>query len=97
MELLLLITVGVDGMEVVRNGFLPHLHIIQNHLEKKLPGRIQDRSTTSRSLQFNFDRYIEVDALVSPFWREPKMFYDFLREIPAAKRSMYVRPHEVCS
>jgi len=72
----------------VRDGFKQFLHIIERHLEKKLPSRIEERRTTSRSLQFKFDGYIEVDALVSPFWREPRLFYQFLQEILPAKRSM---------
>lgn len=78
---------AIDGNDVVRKGFDHWLEIVRDHLERMLPGQIKERIMTSRSLQFKFDDYIDVDILMSPFWREPKKLYMFLQQITPENRS----------
>lgn len=77
----------MTGERIVRDGFDPCLDILTRHLDSKLPGKLQNKHRTVHSLQFTFER-LEVDMLVSPFWREPRSFYHFLETIDQRKWSM---------
>ena len=57
-------------------------------LKRKFSGKLYEKNRTSRSLQFNFDKKIDVDMLVSPFWRDRHDLYRFLQGINPGKRSM---------
>ena len=42
-----------------------------------------------RSVQFHYKRMVEVDLLVSPYWRDQHELYRFLKSVPQDKRKMY--------
>ncbi len=71
------------------NGLEHWLTFLQRFLDDKLPGQITERHRNFASLQFKFDRYIDVDVLLSPFWREPDHYYQFLKDTKFSDRMRY--------
>ena len=61
---------------------------MESFLDRKFPGKLSERNRTSRSLQFKFENKIDVDMLVSPFWRDRHDLYRFLQGIEPRKRMM---------
>ena len=80
---------GLTGQHVLENGLESWLTCVQQFLKDKLPGKITKRNRTFASLQFKFDGYINVDLLLSPFWREPNQYYTFLQRIDFKERMKY--------
>ena len=68
----------MEGSQILREGFDPLLDRLIRHLEREFPGQIFEIHRTVHSVQFKFENKIDVDMLVSPFWREPSAFYHFL-------------------
>ena len=79
---------ALEGSDIIANGFDNWLKILVNLLKRKLPGSLTDINKTSKSLQFKFEDKIDVDMLVSPFYREPHTLYRFLQGIEPKKRPM---------
>ena len=79
---------ALEGSDIIENGFEYWLSILVNFLDRKLPGSLTDINKTSRSLQFKFEYKIDVDMLVSPFYREPRTLYRFLQRIEPGQQSM---------
>ena len=77
---------GLDGNDIVRNGFDHWINIVQRFLDRKLGCYISERHRTVHSSQFKYDRELDVDMLVSPFWREPSSLYSFLQKISPGDR-----------
>lgn len=50
----------------------------------------QRRDGINRSVQFTFKDTIDVDLLVSPYWRDQYEFYEFLKGIPPMERKKCV-------
>ena len=61
---------------------------MERFLDRKFLGRISERDRSDWLLQYRFDDKIEVDMLVSPFWRDRHDFYHFLQRIDPGKRLM---------
>jgi hypothetical protein len=59
---------------------------MQRFLDRKLGDRISDKRRTVHSSQFKYDGVLDIDMLVSPFWREPSALYTFLQRIPQKDR-----------
>ncbi len=76
----------MDPQEALSNGFHRWLRALENHLDRKNPGKLSQRKETPHSVQYRFDERIDVDMLISPFWREPSELYRFLQRIPREKR-----------
>lgn len=76
----------MDGHKIVQDGFGHWIDIVQQFLDRKLDGRIADRHRTIHSSQYKFDGRLDVDMLVSPFWREPDGLYQFLQSIAPGDR-----------
>ena len=77
---------GVEGSQILQEGFDPLLDMLIKYLERRLPGQLFDKHRTVHSVQFKFENRIDVDMLVSPFWREPSAFYHFLGTISPKDR-----------
>lgn len=77
---------GLDGHRIITDGFDYWINIVQQFLDRKLDGRISERNRTIHSSQYKFDGTLDVDMLVSPFWREPNGLYQFLQNIAPRDR-----------
>lgn len=72
---------GLDGQRIVKQGFDYWINIVQQFLDRKLGGKISEKHRTIHSSQYKYDGTLDVDMLVSPFWREPSGLYRFLQSI----------------
>ena len=86
MILILNVPTGVEGSQILREGFDPLLDMLIQYLERRLPGQLFDKHRTAHSVKFKFKNKIDVDMLVSPYWREPSAFYHFLETISPRDR-----------
>lgn len=75
----------VDPQEVCRNGFHGYLQVPEDYLDRKIPSKTSQKRRTAHSIQFLYDRKVDVDMLISPFWSEPRKLYEFLETIPSQR------------
>ena len=67
-------------------GQLTELH---EFLDKRFPNKYKYQSTTQHAVQFMFTEKgttLEVDLLLSAYWKDPDELYRFLRTVPPEKR-----------
>ena len=79
---------ALEGSDIIKNGFDYWLSILESFLNRNLPKSLTERKITSWLFQFKFEDKIDVDMLVSPFYREPHTLYRFLQGIEPGQRPM---------
>ena len=81
-------SLGLDGSKLIKeeNYLDTWLDIVQSFLDRKLPAKITDKDRTKYSFQFKYNMKLDVDLLVSPFWRDKHDLYEFLNSVPEKKR-----------
>ena len=73
------------GVPDGKNG-KPWLQKLVNYLDRINPGKLSGDEDLPHAIHFLFNGRIDVDLLISPFWRQPGDFYEFLQRIPQSKR-----------
>ena len=73
-------------MEVYHNGVHGWLSKLERHLDGNNPGKLTNKEKKPHAIKFEFDRRIDVDLLISPYWRECSDLYRFLQRIPQGQR-----------
>ena len=83
-------SLGLDENKLIKeeNYLDTWLNIVQRFLDWKLPANITERERTPHSFQFKYNMKLDVDLLVSPFWRDQHHLYEFLNSVPEDKRQM---------
>ena len=83
----IIIHTDISGREVLQSGslFQKWLKMLHNFLCRK--SGYSFKKMTKRSIQFRYNRKVDVDLLVSPYWEDKDEFYTFLRdEVPSDQR-----------
>ena len=70
------------------NEFQPWIRKLHAFLGRALGHNYNYTGMTLRSVQFCYKGMVEVDLLVSPYWRDQHELYRFLQGVPKEKRSM---------
>jgi len=81
---------------VEENGYKALLNKLQAFLEQTLGRKFKYTNKTQHAVQFVYDGKIEVDLLLSPYWSNPRLLYDFLRTVPEDKRFRLVKEYGHC-
>lgn len=77
------------GEDVIRQGenmFLYWLQKLDRFLVRHFRESYEKTRMTHRSVQFKFKGVIEVDLLVSPYYKDPEAFYKFLKSVHPSQR-----------
>lgn len=77
----------ITGEMVLREGYHKWLNLLQTFLETKFGADVRK---TIHSVQFTFNGKIDVDLLVSPYWKDQQELYRFLNRVPKDRQSEYV-------
>ena len=85
--------VDINQHTVRKNGFRPSLEKVKSFLQKSFGGSFEE---TPHAVQVEYGGKIDVDLLLSPYWSDPHQLYDFLRQVPEAKRFRLVTCMEYC-
>lgn len=68
------------------NGYQAWLEKLKHFLQQSLGRKFKLDQLTLHAVQFEYEGKIDVDLLLSPYWSDPHQLYDFLRQVPEAKR-----------
>ena len=83
----------ITGNEVLRRPketqFQPWLEKLDTFLRNALGRNYNYTGMTPHSVQFHYKKMVEVDLLVSPYWKDQHELYRFLQVVPQDKRKMY--------
>lgn len=66
---------------------------METHLNRKNPRMLTNVDEKPHAISFSFNQRIDVDMLISPYWREPSELYKFLKDIPQSERFKYKYNH----
>lgn len=78
------------------NGYQAWLEKLKHFLQQSLGRKFKLDQLTPHAVQFEYEGKIDVDLLLSPYWSDPHQLYDFLRQVPEAKRFRLVTCMEYC-
>jgi len=81
---------------VKTNGYEVWLNRLKTFLQQTLGWRFRFDKKTPHAVQFVYDGKIEVDLLLSPYWSNPRLLYDFLGTVPKDKHFRLVKEHGLC-
>jgi len=86
----------IDQYAVEENGYKAWLNKVEAFLRQTLGRKFEFKKKTPHAVQFVYDRKIEVDLLLSSYWSNPRLLYDFLGTVPKDKRFGLVKEYGLC-
>ena len=78
------------------NGYQAWLEKLKHFLQQSLGRKFKLDKMTPHAVQFEYGGKIDVDLLLSPYWSDQHQFYDFLGQVPEAKRFRLATCMEYC-
>lgn len=77
------------------NGYDVWLDRLKAFLQQTLGRRFRFEKKTPHAVQFVYDGKIEVDLLLSSYWSNPRLLYEFLGTVPKDKHFRLVKEYDL--